>query len=443
MKLGFLKGFRWPQLFSVEQQEEQKLLPAPVEETLSDAFSKAVFGRKFRTCEYTNVHLPEGNSQYLKAVAMAADQWNVVKVSQVGDDYTIVPVLENVPFGKAAQYLLEYETTALDMNLIPCGMDRDALGFDHVENFCLREGIVPDRHGRLHLPVEGEIVTSGNFDPNNIKKYENLYAQIQSRDLVLTNVWNSQCIVDLFAHYKEGPQWSALRQDIAEMHLLKKIYFAVRCAVLIEQCVLDIQNGSTKYNDDPINKITGLLVLDGFWINDEDIRSMAVAAVEDRNFAIADHIIERSMNIVENPAVELTEAQEEAIRFLRDLRIFECVRQSKNLLSNGASSMEAHQKQKIDEWMCSVLTMANKNEYSAAQIAHIQSAMCDVTPITELPSGAMEFIFRTEQAYREVAMMIDQKVGNDHQAVSDYKRLPQSSIVYVTRKSGGDGGWEW
>ncbi|WP_235068124.1 hypothetical protein [Micavibrio aeruginosavorus] len=416
-------------------------MPAPAEETLSDAFSKAVFGRKFRTCEYTNVHLPEGNSQYLKAVALAADQWNVVKVSQVGDDYTIVPVLENVQFGKAAQYLLEYEATALDMNLIPCGMDRDALGFDHVENFCLREGIVPDRHGRLHLPVEGEIVTSGNFDPNNIKKYENLYAQIQSRDLVLTNVWNSQCIVDLFAHYKEGPQWSVLRQDIAEMHCLKEIYFAVRCAVLIEQCVLDIQNGSKKYNDDPINKITGLFVLDGFWINDEDIRSMAMAAVEDRNFAIADHIIERSINIIGTPVVELADVKEDAIRFLRDLRIFECVRKSKDLLSNGALSMGAYQKQKIDEWMCTMVTMAGNNGYSDERTSHIRAAMCDTTPLTELPVGAMDFMAKLEASYREAAMVIDRKIGNDHQKVSAHKWLPQSSIVYVTRK-GGDGEWE-
>lgn len=441
MKTGFLKIWGWP--WASAPQEERALLPAPVQEELSESFSKAAFGRKFRTCEYTNAHLPDGNSQYLKAVAMAADQWSVVKVSYVGDDYVTLPVLEGVPFGKAAQYLLEYESTSLDMNLLPCGADKNDLGFDHVENFCLREGFVPDRNGRLHEPVAGEIVTSGNFDPKNVKKYEDLYAQIQSKNVVLTNVWNSQSITDLFAHYKDGPQWSDVRQDIAEMHHLKKIYFAVRCAVLIEQCVLDIQNGSTKYNDDPLNKITGLLVFDEYWMNDEDIRSMAVAAVEDRNFAIADHIIERSMNIIENPAVELTDAQKGAIRFLRDLRIFECVRQSKNLLSNGALSMEGYQKQKIDEWVCSVLTMANKNEYSAAQIGHIQSAMCDVTPITELPSGATEFMARIEQAYRSVAMAIDQKIGNDHAVVGEYKRLPHSSTIHVTRKNGSSSEWEW
>ncbi len=441
MKTGFLKIWGWP--WASAPQEERALLPAPVQEELSESFSKAVFGRKFRTCEYTNVHLPEGNSQYLKVVALAADQWNVVKVSQMGDDYTTVPVLENVPFGKAAQYLLEYESTALDMNLLPCGADKNDLGFDHVENFCLREGFVPDRNGRLHEPVAGEIVTSGNFDPKNVKKYEDLYAQIQSKNLVLTNVWNSQSITDLFAHYKDGPQWSDVRQDITHMHRLKEIYFAVRCAVLIEQCVLDIQNGSKKYNDDPVNKITGLLVFDGYWINDEDIRNMAAAVVEDRNYTIADHIIKRSIDIIGNPVDELADIKAEAIRFLRDLRIFECVRESKGLLSNGAVSMGAYEKEKIDEWMCSVVTMAKNNGYSDAQVDDIRSAMCNATPVKELPHGIIEFMSGLEKAYRSVAMAIDQKIGNDHAVVGEYKRLPQSSTIHVTRKNGSSSGWEW
>ncbi len=134
-------------------------------------FKAAAYGRYCRTRAF-KPGLSKNSTEYMKAVAVkAADQWDVIKVTEKQtpltgrDDIEIVPISQtkvlklSLSFFDAIKELALYENTHETLKLEPVAAPPAADDFNDFRNFAMREGIAFDVEGYPVPTFEGEIVT--------------------------------------------------------------------------------------------------------------------------------------------------------------------------------------------------------------------------------------------------------------------------------------------
>lgn len=162
---------------------------ATKESSVKNTFESAVFGDTCRTQSYRSAILNDGNLYWLEAVyAGQAKGWTIYtktkrksikkpgeKVIHQKETLTGQNLLE------VAQFLSDYEATALEENLIIADKQEiETLGHAHYIAFAEREAIIFDENNIPSYPVNGKILGTGVYTEETHRKLNKSFANIQA-----------------------------------------------------------------------------------------------------------------------------------------------------------------------------------------------------------------------------------------------------------------------
>ena len=347
-------------------------LPAPEpaavpNDPLSVEFRAAAYGRKFATQNYTKPLLQTGDVESLRAVALSPDQWRIVKVTrqhQVFGGEEVRVLEEGTSFIRAAEKLLAYELTAATLGLVPLEGESRVLGFDHVLDFCLREGLVPDAEGKLHPLVEGEILTPGQFKSAHIEKAKQFSNQDPQAAAGLPDQWHRTFLEDLFGPHDPCHGWAEIGTDLKHLESINFFIFHLKsCCHLID---LLNANGHREKEIDLEAFVNDTMYIGRRWkpkalkewLSDDNIcGSMIVHMLEQ---------LERSP-LPENLKGELQ-------YFARDFYTFDLTRRIKFQLAQGGEAVKPAIRHNIDSWVARIKDNMAANGHTPDMIRRAEAA---------------------------------------------------------------------
>lgn len=388
-------------------RREKPALPAPAVERpdpLKIEFKIAAYGRKFRTSEFANIRKPDGETEWMAAVAIQPDQWRVTKVThnpaRPENGHQVRVVLDKATFKEAAEKLLAYELTAPQMNLVPLGNGKETLHFEHVENFCLREGLVPDMEGRLHPLVAGEIVTAGQFNPASVKKAEELRHNIPLGELDLPQAWNQTYLRDLFQKYDPDLTWKEVLADLAELDKLEGIVFRAKSAVILIRWLNDVGQDEKKIKvADFIEKTAYRRTWKEWWVREQLNGKI-----------LCDELMSGNVEFAENLKIPQP-VKHEVETFFRDFYIFDLTRRSRWKVQQGAGNIRVEDRNLVDGWLDRIRGLMTKNGYAPDIIARAEHSILNPELLIGIPPEIERQIDRMEAVFIAMRDRLNRKLG--------------------------------
>lgn len=391
----------------------RKALPAPVPEPvahqdddpLSIAFRIAAYGRKFSTQSYHKPLLQTGDVEYMRAVAVRPDHWRVIKVIQqhklFGGEEQIRVLAEKASFVEAAEILLGYEITATGMGLARVEETR-VHGFDHVLDFCLREGLVPDMNGKLHPLIDGEIVTPGQFETAHLQKAGQFSNGHVDAALNLPQQWHATFLEDLFQQSPRTITWKALNQDIKNAALMKDFIFRVKSICLM----IDMLNAN--------GQDESAIDLDEF-IMASDYQGSYWKHKTVKEWQREDNMIgSMQWQTLERFDGETVQGSigDDMVAFLRDLYAFDLTRRIKWNLAKCGDEMPELTRQHIDGWITSLKKLMAQNGHSPEMIKRAEFVALNAEVLFDsIPSVITDRINKFEEYYFALQNNIESKRG--------------------------------
>lgn len=376
-------------------------LPAP---DVSDKESGARYGRRFQTLVYTNPHMPEGDEEYYKAIAKGANDWRVIKYTKKSGDVQTLVMDESVSFVVAAQKLMSYEFAAEEMGLLPLGEGPETLGFEHVVQFCLREGFVPDKSGRLHETDNGEIVTEGRFDGKITAQMDDLVNRVRSGQLFLRDVWVNNFIHDLFNDRAEPLRWSDFSDRLKDTDVLHKAVFLIRAAMIAERHV--VKNGGNE----------------GVWKADQFIdatkfqnSAFSESYVQDAvksSLPLNENVLGRAVDFMKKDGSTLPEEIcNEAQRLVTDLEVFQITRRVRGMMRVGAQYMDTKVRGEVQVLIDKAKGLMRGMGYDEAMIADAESSMLCTEAVRDFPKTFEDRVASFEDLYKTSIDVLNKKLS--------------------------------
>ncbi|WP_435641002.1 hypothetical protein [Micavibrio aeruginosavorus] len=398
--MGGLRNL-WP--FGTAQQTEAPALPLPTPD-VSENQPGARYGRRFQTLVYANPNMPEGDEEFYKAIAKGPNDWRVIKYTKKSGDVQTLVMDKSVSFVAAAQKLISYEFAAEEMGLLPLGDGPEVLGFEHVVQFCLREGFVPDKVGRLHETENGEIVTEGNFDGTITAQMDDLVNRVRSGQLFLRDVWVNNFIHDLFNDRAEPLRWSDFSERLKDTDVLHKAVFLIRAAMIAERRV--VKNGGNE----------------GAWKAEQFI-----AETKFQNSAFSESYVQNAMKSatpltedVLNRAVDFLkkdgsalpeEIGKEAQRLVTDLQVFQMTRRVRSMMRVGAEYMDGNIRTDVQTTLDKAKGLMRGMGYDEAMIADAESSMLCTETVRDFPKTFEDRVASFEDLYKTSINVLNQKLS--------------------------------
>ncbi|WP_435641385.1 hypothetical protein [Micavibrio aeruginosavorus] len=379
MKWDFLKGSRWPRLLRSDPQEGQKALPAPRFDTstLRNVFTGAAYGRKFRSALYTNTNMPEGNTEFLRAVADAPDVWRIVREVTNSNGVESRIVAENVSFNEAVEKVTAYEMTALNMSLLPLEDESYDADRDGVEFFCRREGYVIDKDGYVHKTDDGDLITPGRFDPETMRKMKSFVGDVREGRVVLRNIWRDGALSDFLRRDKDGRDWARAQVQVNVLKYLARCLFNARTALYLERMTLNKGERESIGSVKLFKRATAFMSFT--W--KDDFIEQGVKKSKDKKLSVCGHFMSDGVEIVDgirsdHPLVK------RAAKLTRDIYIFDLVRRCKDRVRANGNNVHNVD---LSAWMGRIRDMMHSNGQSSEDIKRVQGCALDPAPITKLP----------------------------------------------------------
>ncbi|AEP08691.1 hypothetical protein [Micavibrio aeruginosavorus] len=391
----------WPFGAASNVQTPALELPTP---DVSENQSGARYGRRFRTQAFVNPHMPEGDEEYYKAIAKGPNDWRVIKYTKKSGDVQTLVMDESVSFVTAAQKLVSYETAAEDMGLLPLGNGPEEFGFEHVTQFCLREGFVPDRGGRLHETENGEIVTEGRFDGAVTAQLEDIVNSVRSGQLFLRDVWVNNFIHDLFNGRAEPLRWVDFSERLKDTDVLHKAVFLIRAAMIAERRV--VKNGGNE----------GVWKADHF-INETKFLNSAFSEGYVQNALksttpLTEDLLNRAVDFLKKDGSTLPEdIGKEAQRLVTDLQVFQITRRVRSMMRVGAQYMDGTVRDDVGTLVGKAKDLMHGMGYDAAMIADAESSMLCTEPVREFPKTFEDRVASFEDLYKTSIDILNKKLS--------------------------------
>ncbi len=390
----------------------RKALPAPdlvphrEGDPLSIAFKIAAYGRKFSTQTYHKPLLQTGDAEYMRAVALRPDQWRVIKVIQqhkiFGGEEQVRVLAEKASFVEAAEILLGYEMTTTAMGLVRVEGEGKVHGFDHVLDFCLREGLVPDMKGKLHPLIDGDIVSAGQFETVHLQKARQFSNPDADAALKLPQQWHATFLDDLFQRPARAIKWNALNQEIKNAVLMRDFMLRTKSICLLIEKLNE--NGN---DEDGVN-------LDEFII-ESDYRGLhwkpktLLAWRREKN--IIGSMLSDTVQRFERET--LSESMgEDMVIFLRDLYVFDLTRRIKWNLGTIGANVGQDACGNIDGWLKQIRELMRDNRHGKEMIQRAESIALNAdVQFDAIPSAIQDRMNAFEAYYFAMQKNLGQTMG--------------------------------
>ncbi|MGZ9109216.1 MAG: hypothetical protein ACXW4B_10410 [Micavibrio sp.] len=404
-----------------DKKAAKPALPAPPPERpdpLKIDFKIAAFGRKFRTATFANIRKVDGEVEWMAAVAIQPDQWRVTKVTanpaMPDTGHQVRVVHDKVTFKIAAEKLLAYEATAPHLNLVKLDHDKDALGFAHVENFCLREGLVPDMDGKLHPLVAGEIVTSGRFESDSVEKAVALLQKIPLGELDLPQAWNQTYLRDMFQKYDPDLTWGEIDIDLKELEKLEDVVFRAKSGTTLIHFLNDVDQDEGKI------AVADFIAQTKYGRSWKD--SWVSLKLKEKN--LCSGLMSENVRFAEDLKIPEPMKQEVEM-FFRDFYIFDLTRRSRLRIQKGAENIRDQDRNLIAGGLERIRGLMAKNGYAPDVIAKAETAILNPEPLESIPPEIERQIDRFEAVYIAMRDRINQKLGQDEKPAPPQPEGPQ------------------
>lgn len=391
----------WP--FGAASKVQMPALPIPTPEVSQDQ-PGARYGRRFRTQAFVNPHMPEGDEEYYKAIAKGPNDWRVIKYTKKSGDVQTLVMDESVSFVTAAQKLVSYETAAEDMGLLPLGSGPEEFGFEHVTQFCLREGFVPDREGRLHETENGEIVTEGRFDGAVTAQLDDIVNRVRSGQLFLRDVWVNNFIHDLFNDRAEPLRWADFSERLKDTDVLHKAVFLIRAAMIAERRV--VRNGGNE----------AAWKADQF-INETKFQNSAFSEGYVQNALksatpLTEDLLNRAVDFLKKDGSALPEEiGKEAQRLVTDLQVFQMTRRVRSMMRVGVQYMDGKVRDDVGALVDKAKDLMRGMGYDEAMIADAESSMLCTETVRDFPKTFEERVASFEDLYKTSIDILNKKLS--------------------------------
>ena len=391
----------WP--FGAASKVQMPTLPMPTPEVSQDQ-PGARYGRRFQTLVFTNPRMLDGDEEYYKAIAKGANDWRVIKYTKKSGDVQTLVMDESVSFVAAAQKLISYEFAAEEMGLLPLGDGPEVLGFEHVIQFCLREGFVPDKVGRLHETENGEIVTEGKFDGKITAQMEDIVNRVRSGQLFLRDVWVNNFIHDLFNDRAEPLRWADFSERLKDTDVLHKAVFLIRAAMIAERRV--VRNGGNE----------AAWKADQF-INETKFQNSAFSEGYVQNALksatpLTEDLLNRAVDFLKKDGSVLPEEiGKEAQRLVTDLQVFQMTRRVRSMMRVGVQYMDGKVRDDVGALVDKAKDLMRGMGYDEAMIADAESSMLCTETVRDFPKTFEERVASFEDLYKTSIDILNKKLS--------------------------------